>query len=69
MAKRSKENIDPDLDDFNVKKQKKLAPNNRFNVSSHHEEIDMITKGCVPMNTQRSIYGLVYESVPGVEVF
>ena len=60
MAKRSnssKENIDPDLDDFvdfKVKK-KKLAPNNRFKVSSSQEEIDMITKGYVPMNTQRSM--------------
>ena len=54
MAKRSKENIDPDLDDIKVKKKKKLAPNNRFKVSSRQEEIDMITKGYVPMNTQRS---------------
>ena len=54
MAKRSKENIDPDLDDFKVKKKKKLAPNNRFKVSSRQEEIDMITKRYVPMNTQRS---------------
>ena len=53
MAKRSKENIDPDLDDFKVKKKKNLAPNNRFKVSSRQEEIDMITKGYVPMNTQR----------------
>ena len=53
MAKRSKENTDPDLDDFKVKKKKKLAPNNRFKVSSRQEEIDMITKGYVPMNTQR----------------
>ena len=45
MAKRSKENIDPDLDDFKVKKKKKLAPNSRFKVSSRQEEIDMITKG------------------------
>ena len=54
MAKRSKENIDPDLDDSKVKKKKKLAPNNRFKVSSRQEEIDMITKGYVPMNTQRN---------------
>ena len=46
MAKRSKENIDPDLDD------KKLATNNHFKVSSSQEEIDMLTKGYVPMNTQ-----------------
>ena len=42
MAKRTKENIDPDLDNFKVKKKKKLAPNNCFKVSSHQKEIDMI---------------------------
>ena len=54
MAKRSRENIDPDLDDFKVKKKKKLGPNNRFKLSSRQEETDMITKGYLPMNTQRS---------------
>ena len=47
MAKRNKENIDPDLDNFSKVKKKKLAPNNRFKVSSRQEEISMITKGYV----------------------
>ena len=38
----------------------KLAPNNRFNVSSRQEEIDMITKSYVPMNTQRSTAWSMY---------
>ena len=41
-------------------KMKKLAPNNRFNVSSRQEEIDMITKSYVPMNTQRSTAWSMY---------
>ena len=53
MAKRSKENIDPDLDDSKVKK-KKLAPNNRFKVLSRQEEINLITKGYVLINTHKS---------------
>ena len=35
-------------------KKKKLASNNRFKVSSRHEEIDMTTKGYVTENTSRS---------------
>ena len=52
-SKRSKENIDPGFRGFIKVKKKKLAPNNRFKVSSRQEEINMITKGYVPMNTQR----------------
>ena len=54
MAKRGKENIDPDLEDFKLKKRMKLAPSDCFKVSSDQEEIDRITKGYVPMNTQKS---------------
>ena len=54
MAKRGKENIDPDLEDFKLKKRRKLAPSDRFKVSSDQVEIDRIKKGYVPMNTQKS---------------
>ena len=37
-----------------MKKKKKLAPNNCFKVTSSQEEINMITKRYVLMNTQRS---------------
>ena len=54
MAKRGKENINPNLENFKLKKRRKLAPSDNFKASSDQEEIDRITKGYVPMNTQKS---------------
>ena len=56
MMVESKENIDPDVDDFNPLKRKKNTVElcQRFKPPTDKEEIDVITKGYIPENTRKS---------------
>ena len=56
-----KENVDPDLDDFKPTKRGRkgsIEPSKRFKPATNDEEVNVLTKGYIPDNTEKTQHGL-----------